>query len=206
MFLCLTGKSLGMSPILLLFAKPLLLVHCHVFCSVYIYIIYTCSSCIAVISFDRRAIMTYYHPLTNVDPENCQCLEQSSLLTSTIGRVHVSWRVYLIALYKKHKKTHKQNHEFHLFLGQTRMFAYLSSHSFSMNTKFPIVFPSFFPSFFSKYLWHRHGICRCSSDLPPVRILAGQRTDGEGPTSREDILQEATLWMWKIVLWTWDKV
>ena len=84
--------------------------------------------------------MTYYHPLTNVDPENCQCLEQSSLLTSTIGRVHVSWRVYLIALYKKHKKTHKQNHEFHLFLGQTRMFAYLSSHSFSMNTKFPIVF------------------------------------------------------------------
>ena len=95
MFLCLTGKSLGMSPILLLFAKPLLLVHCHVFCSVYIYIyiLYTCSSCIAVISFDRRAIMTYYHPLTNVDPENCQCLEQSSLLTSTIGRVHVSWRV-----------------------------------------------------------------------------------------------------------------
>ena len=30
----------------------------------------------------------------------------------------------------------------------------------------------------------------CSSDLPPVRILAGQRADGEGPTSREDILQE----------------
>ncbi|CAL1170715.1 unnamed protein product [Cladocopium goreaui] len=33
----------------------------------------------------------------------------------------------------------------------------------------------------------------CSSDLPPVRILAGQRTDGEGPTSREDILQEVVV-------------
>lgn len=32
---------------------------------------------------------------------------------------------------------------------------------------------------------------RCSSEIPPVRIMAGQRTDGEGPTSREDILQEA---------------
>ena len=37
------------------------------------------------------------------------------------------------------------------------MFPYLSSHSFSMNTKFPIVFPSFFPSVFSISLasaWH----------------------------------------------------
>lgn len=33
----------------------------------------------------------------------------------------------------------------------------------------------------------------CSSDLPLVRILAGQRTDGEGPTSREDILQEVVV-------------
>mmetsp|Transcript_70676 Transcript_70676/g.111892 ORF Transcript_70676/g.111892 Transcript_70676/m.111892 type:complete len:725 (+) Transcript_70676:38-2212(+) len=33
----------------------------------------------------------------------------------------------------------------------------------------------------------------CSSDLPPVRILAGQRADGEGPTSREDILQEVVV-------------
>ncbi|CAK9115008.1 unnamed protein product [Durusdinium trenchii] len=33
----------------------------------------------------------------------------------------------------------------------------------------------------------------CSSEIPPVRIMAGQRTDGEGPTSREDILQEVVV-------------
>eukprot|EP00434_Breviolum_minutum_P017263 symbB.v1.2.015239.t2/scaffold1132.1/size136097/10 len=33
----------------------------------------------------------------------------------------------------------------------------------------------------------------CSSELPPVRIMAGQRQDGDGPTSREDILQEVVV-------------
>ena len=32
---------------------------------------------------------------------------------------------------------------------------------------------------------------RCSSDMPPIRVMAGQRSDGDGPTSREDIVQEA---------------
>ncbi|CAJ1418066.1 unnamed protein product [Effrenium voratum] len=33
----------------------------------------------------------------------------------------------------------------------------------------------------------------CSSDLPPVRVMVGQRGDGEGPVSRADILQEVVV-------------
>mmetsp|Transcript_57163 Transcript_57163/g.107223 ORF Transcript_57163/g.107223 Transcript_57163/m.107223 type:complete len:219 (+) Transcript_57163:3-659(+) len=33
----------------------------------------------------------------------------------------------------------------------------------------------------------------CSSDVPPVRVMAGQRGDQEGPVSREDILQEVVV-------------
>jgi len=33
----------------------------------------------------------------------------------------------------------------------------------------------------------------CSSDLPPVCVMAGQRGDREGPVSREDILQEVVV-------------